>query len=100
MKIQLRKSKKAGKKYSVSIHDKEGKRRTVHFGQAGASDYTINKDDSRKSAYLSRHKARENWTKSGIGKAGFWSRWLLWNKHTIKQSIQDIERRFGVAISR
>jgi hypothetical protein len=34
------------------------------------------------------------WGKSGIDTAGFWSRWLLWNKPTIKESYDDIKRRF------
>jgi hypothetical protein len=38
----------------------------------------------------------ENWLKSGIDTAGFWSRWLLWNKPTIKESYMDIKKRFNL----
>ena len=52
---------------------------------------TTHGDEERKKKYLARHKARENWTKSGLDTAGFWSRWLTWNKSSISASIKDIE---------
>ena len=67
--------------------------KTIHFGAKGFEDYTTHQDESRKRNYLARHK-NENWNLSGIGTAGFWARWLLWNKPTIKESINDIKRRF------
>ena len=88
-------STKKDKKYMVVIGNK-----TVHFGAKGYSDYTRHKDSDRMKRYLARHKKRENWTKSGVNTAGFWSRWLLWNKPTISSSIKDIEKRFGMKIQR
>ena len=66
----------------------------VYFGAKGYSDYTIHKDKERKQRYIERHKSKENWTKSGVNTAGFWSRWLLWNKPTIQESYKDIQHRF------
>ena len=66
----------------------------VYFGQAGASDYTIHKDDERKLRYIKRHSINENWSKSGIDTAGFWSRWLLWNKSSLVSSYNDIKNKF------
>jgi hypothetical protein len=65
----------------------------IYFGQAGASDFTLHKDETRKQRYIKRHK-NEDWSKSGIDTAGFWSRWLLWNKPSIKESYEDIKKRF------
>ena len=48
--------------------------------------------------YIARHKVRENWNKSGIHTAGFWSRWILWNKPTLQESINDVEKRFNIKI--
>ena len=93
MEISLKKSNRPGKKYMVNVDGK-----TVHFGASGMSDYTIHKDSERMGRYIARHKNRENWTKSGIKSAGFWSRWLLWNKPSLSASKSDIERRFGVKI--
>jgi hypothetical protein len=75
---------------------KKGK--SIHFGQDGAEDYTIHKDLTRKKAYISRHKKRENWGKSGIDTAGFWSRWLLWNKPTLRESISSAEKKYRIKI--
>lgn len=93
--ILLNTSTRATKKFMVKINDK-----LIHFGQRGADDFTITKDEEQKKRYLQRHKKRENWTKKGIETAGFWSRWLLWNQPSIDDSIKDIEKRFKVSIRR
>lgn len=97
--ILLKKSLKKDKKYTVIITDKHGKK-TIHFGANGYSDYTKHKDKQRMYRYILRHRRNENWNKRGIKTAGWWSRWLLWNKPTIKESIRDIEERFNVKINR
>ena len=68
--------------------------RKVYFGATGYSDFTIHKDEARKERYITRHKNKENWTKSGIDTAGFWSRWYLWNKPTKQQSYNYIKSHF------
>jgi len=96
---KLSRSEKPDKKFKVIVRDVPlVGTKTVHFGSKGMSDYTINKDPYRKRLYLKRHRARENWSKSGIQTAGFWSRWLLWNLPTLDESIRDIEKRFHVKI--
>ena len=82
----------------VIITDNKGKKKTVHFGAKGYSDYTKHKDAERKGRYITRHKAKENWSKSGINTPGFWSRWILWNKSGLKTSIKDTEKRFNIKI--
>jgi len=84
------KSDKPTKKYYIITSNNK----KIYFGQASASDYTIHKDEERKQRYINRHKANENWSKSGIDTAGFWSRWLLWNKPTINESYQYIKSKF------
>ena len=91
--ITLKKSTSPDKKYMVRIDNK-----TVHFGAKGYSDFTKHKDRSRMRRYENRHRSRENWTKSGIKTAGFWSKRVLWNKPSFKESIKDTERRFGIKI--
>lgn len=70
----------------------------VHFGARGYSDYTIHKDYERMRRYETRHKSRENWKRSGISTAGFWSKWILWNKPSLMASIRDTEERFNIRI--
>ena len=96
--IYLEKSNKDDKKYKVTIIDRS-LQKNIHFGAKGMSDYTLHKDKERKERYINRHKKRENWKKSGIKTAGFWSRWLLWNKPSISSSITDIKKRFNIKIS-
>ena len=86
------KSDKPEKKYYIMT--KTGQQ--IQFGQASASDFTHHKDEQRKQRYIDRHKTNETWSKSGIDTAGFWSRWLLWNLPTIKESYIDIKRRFNI----
>ena len=93
MSILLSKSKVKGKKFAVFVDGK-----TINFGAEGYSDYTIHKDDERKNRYIQRHKARENW--NDCKSAGFWSRWLLWNKKTLAASIKDTETRFHIKIQK
>ena len=83
-------SDKPEKKYYIITKDNK----RVYFGQASASDFTKHKNEERKNLYINRHTKNEDWGKSGIDTAGFWSRWLLWNKTTIKESYQDIKKRF------
>lgn len=93
MDYYLQPSKLATKKYTIITPKKK-----INFGAKGYSDYTKHKDPARKKRYLDRHKTRENWKKSGINTAGFWSRWLLWNKPTLAESIDDVEKRFNINI--
>jgi hypothetical protein len=83
-------------KYTANIEDKDGKIHKVHFGALGYSDYTKHKDPDRKRRYIVRHKTTENWTKSGVLTAGFWSRWVLWNLPSFRDSVADTKRRFNL----
>ena len=90
MDVVITKSKKPDKKYDALVNGSK----TVSFGQKGASDFTKHKDKDRKEAYIARHKKNEDWNKSGAKTAGFYSKHVLWNKPTLKESIDDINKRF------
>jgi hypothetical protein len=75
-----------------------GPHKTVSFGAKGYQDFTQHKDPDRQDNYLTRHRRNETWTKSGATTAGFWSRWLLWNKPSLAASIRDVKQRFGFTI--
>lgn len=92
--IKLIKSPNKKKKFRVIFEDKS----KVDFGAAGYSDYTIHKDPNRMKRYLARHQAREDWTKSGIKTAGFWSRWLLWSEPSLQKAKQLISKKFQIKI--
>ena len=90
MGVVITKSKKPGKKYDARIDGTK----TVSFGQKMASDHTKHKNTDRKEAYIARPKAREDWTKTGVKTAGWMGKHVLWNKPTLKESIDDINKRF------
>lgn len=98
MKVEITKSDNPKKKYKIVLTYDDGKTKTIHIGQAGADDFTKTGDEEAKKRYISRHKKREDWTSSGIKTAGFWSRWLLWNKKTLKESKADISKRFNLKV--
>jgi len=68
--------------------------KTTHFGAAGYQDFTVHKDKDRKRRYLARHCARENF--DDFTTAGSLSRWILWNKPSLRASVADYRKRFGV----
>ncbi len=84
------KSDKPEKKYYV-ITDTNKK---VYFGQAGADDFTITKNEEQKQRYITRHKKNEDWTESGIDTPGFWSYHYLWSLPSKTQADQKIKQTF------
>jgi hypothetical protein len=92
----LEKAKAKGKKWTVRL-TVNGRNRVVHFGDASAQDYTQHHDKSRREDYLRRHKAREDWSKSGIATPGFWSAHLLWGPHTsIAKNLKAVRKAYDI----
>ena len=52
MEVIIKKSRKPDKKFDAVIDGKK----TVSFGAKNYSDYTLHKDDERKTRYINRHK--------------------------------------------
>ena len=79
MQIVITPSDKQHEKFEARIDG----RKSIHFGAKNYEDFTIHKDQERKQRYLSPLSA------------GFYSRWLLWNKPTLTESIRDTNRIFN-----
>jgi len=118
MRVKITKSPNSKKKFRATLEDG----RTVDFGASGYSDYTKHKNPSRMRSYVLRHGGRvpkrtmterdpkkiqdkmvyvdysfsENWGISGIGMAGFWSRWYLWGHPTFEGAKKIISKKFGL----
>lgn len=90
---EFEKSNIIGKKYKVVVSS-NGKKHTIHFGASGYEDFTQHKDEERKKRYITRHESREDWENPLT--AGFWARWILWNKPTVDASLADTRRRFNL----
>lgn len=68
----------------------------VAFGAMGYDDFTITGDKKQKRNYLARHKKREDWNDPKT--AGALSRWVLWNKPTLKESIKHYVKKFNMEL--
>lgn len=90
--VRIAKSQKKGKKYTAIFRYDNNRTKTIHFGAEGMSDYTKHKTPERKKRYISRHKKRENWNVPDT--AGSLSRWILWNKPSMRASMADYKRKF------
>ena len=90
--IEVKRSTAKGKKYVAVLPT--GRR--VHFGAAGMSDYTLHGDQARRKNYLARHGAvGQDWRDKGT--AGYWSRWLLWEKPSLEGAARALRDK-GVKV--
>jgi len=91
--------------YTLKISNRKFKRfvmilpnkKKVHFGDIRYSNYTKHKDKKRKRAYIARHSKLKNWNKKNT--AAYFSRYILWNKRTIRASVKDLEKKLNAKIS-
>lgn len=88
--IKLKKTDK--KKFAVVTPN--GK--IIKFGANGYEDYTMHHDSKRKSRYIKRHAANENW--NDLERAGTWSRYVLWEKSDLDSALNNMEKKFGIRI--
>jgi hypothetical protein len=91
---KLYKSDKPTKKYMVITPEQK----KIYFGASGYEDYTTHKSNIRKNRYILRHQNNEDWTPTGMNTAGWWSRWILWNKPSLMEAIKFIEKNFNIII--
>lgn len=94
--VSIGPSSRKGKKHvAVFVEETtEGpKELKVHFGAEGMEDYIIHKDDERKRLYLARTKHQDV---SYAASPATLSRFILWNKPTMKESVEDYKKKFGV----
>ncbi len=96
IKVKISPSSQPDKKYTAVFSEPPYKTtfKTVHFGSKGSSTYLNHNDNKIKDAYISRHAPREDWSFKGRFTPGALSRWILWNKKTLNQSLADYKKRF------
>lgn len=95
--IDIKPSTSKDKKLMAIFYNKNKQKiKTVHFGQSGASDYTIHKDEARKNKYIDRHEKNEDWKAPMT--AGALSRWLLWSETSLKLAISKYLSKFNLKL--
>ena len=91
--VDFKKSTNSKKKMMAIFYDKDKKKiKTVHFGQAGADDFTITNDEKQKELYRKRHL--KDLKTNDFMRAGYLAYFVLWNKKTLKASIADYMKMF------
>lgn len=121
--IEVRLIKSPSPKHKFRVIFRSGQ--YVDFGGRGYSDYTLHKTPERMRLYVLRHGGRippslmketrpgaihrgmldvdssrkESWTATGVGTAGFWSRWLLWSRPSLDGAKRVMAQKFGIIIT-
>ncbi len=103
--LEIKPSTRRGKKLMAVFEKNDGKTITTHFGASNFRDFTLLNDKNSpyyiknsgerekvKQSYLKRHAKRENW--SAFMTPGSLSRYILWEKPTLKSAIANYKRKF------
>ena len=101
MEVIIKLSDRPDKRYMAVFYDKDNKVKTTHFGYAITDDkgikkygstYIDHKNDELKSAYIARHQVNEDFT--NYMSSGSLSRYILWEKKSLREAINNFKRRF------
>lgn len=98
----IKRSHNPAKKYDAIFIKPNGSTITKPFGQKGYNDFILYNSkygpsiaNEHKKRYLGRHSGMgEHWNQPDT--PGALSRWVLWNKKTLKASISDFKKRFNL----
>ncbi len=91
----VKKSTKPNKKLMAVFTKDNGRKKTTHFGQAGAPDYTLTKNKEQRKRYRDRHK--KDLQTGDYTRAGYLSYYILWGTSTSrKENIAAYKRRFNL----
>jgi hypothetical protein len=95
MKLKIVKSHLATKKYDAIFTYDDGKTKTIPFGAAGYSDYTIHGDKERRRKYILRHARSEHFNEYMTrGSLAFH---LLWGPSiSLLENIKSFKKRFNL----
>jgi hypothetical protein len=95
--ISLKPAKDGKHKYQIKLQQlPSGQMHKVKFGALHYDDFTKSQNVKKKEDYIARHRVRENW--DDPLKPGTLSRFLLWHKPTLKESLEDYLRRFNIVV--
>lgn len=102
LRVKLVESPKKENKLRLMIYDNElNHLKNIDFGATGYKDYIYyfhytSRENAlkKKENYIKRHTVNEDWTKPFS--KGTLSRYILWNKHSLKESWRDYLKRFNL----
>jgi hypothetical protein len=88
MQVVIQPSKSKAKKMDAIIDGKK----TVHFGQKGASDFTLHKNPEQRKLYINRHKKNERWDDPTT--AGFYAKHCCGTNQPLKNQLMNLNKRY------
>jgi len=91
--LNIKRSTKKDKKLMATF-ETNGRKKVIHFGAKGMSDYTKHHDRARRQRYIARHR-KDLRTNNPI-RAGYLSMFILWNKPNLSSSIRNYRKRLNV----
>ena len=108
MEVEIKPSSAKNKKWTAVFYKNGKKIKTSNFGAKGSKDYTIyykedgkKKANERKDLYYGRHFKREaeKWKSEPMSPAAL-SKYILWNKPTLKESINSYLKTFKLKLKK
>ena len=91
--VKISKSDKKDKKLKAVFTRDNNRTKTVHFGQAGADDYTITKDKDQRKRYRARHK--KDLRTGDYMRPGYLSYYILWGySSSLASNIKSYKNKF------
>jgi hypothetical protein len=90
--ISIKPSNKSDKKLMATF-ETNGRKKVIHFGAKGMSDFTKHKDRARRSRYIKRHL--KDLRTGNPARAGYLSMYILWNKPSLQASIANYRSRLN-----
>lgn len=95
MRVEIKKSNRAGKKMMAIFYDKDKKIRTIHFGDTNYQHYTEGHlNEQRRQQYIDRHRKSEDWNNPMT--AGTLSLFILWSEKTLGSAITKYKKKFNL----
>ena len=93
VKVVISKSDKKDKKLKAVFTRDNGREKTVHFGQAGADDYTITKDKEQRKRYRARHQ--KDLKTGDYMRPGYLSYYVLWgDSSSLASNIKAYKKKY------
>lgn len=99
--MEIIESPRKEKKLRAIFKFPDGSEKKIDFGATGYMDFTLynsrdgkQKAKEKREAYLARHKENEDWNDPLT--AGALSRWILWEKPTLKGAITNFKKKFNL----
>ena len=92
--VSVKKSTVSGKKFTATFTMSNGKKKQVHFGATGYTDYTLSGDKTKRKNYRARHAKEKSQAADTPGALAYH---ILWGESTSRtENIKAFKRKYGV----